>query len=126
MPKKRKLIECKKTQVGKTSIIDEFEGQVRKVVIENPKAKLNYLSITKLRKKLENSYALDSRLEVGVKYVTYFKFEENGTHSLERRYNRDTKTTYRKQLFLETEKGIIFIIEHNGQKNISFIINKLD
>lgn len=126
MPKKRKLIECKKTQIGKTSIIDEFEGQVRKVVIENPKAKLNYLSITKLRKKLENSYALDSRLEVGVKYVTYFKFEENGTHSLERRYNRDTKTTYRKQLFLETEKGIIFIIEHNGQKNISFIINKLD
>lgn len=126
MPKKRKLIECNKTQVGKTSIIDEFEGQVRKVVIENPKAKLNYLSITKLRKKLENSYALDSRLEVGVKYVTYFKFEENGTHSLERRYNRDTKTTYRKQLFLETEKGIIFIIEHNGQKNISFIIKKLD
>lgn len=126
MPKKRKLIECKKTQIGTTSIIDEFGGLIRKVVIDNPRAKLNYLSITKLKRKIENSYALDSRLEVGVKYVTYFKFEENGTHSLERRYNRDTKTTYKKQLFLETEKGMIFIIDHNGQKNISFILNKLD
>jgi hypothetical protein len=126
MPKKRNLIECKETAIGKVSIFEEFDGAVRKVVIHNPKTKWSYLSITKLRKYDGESHELESRIEIGAKYVTYFKYEKNGTHNLERRYNRDTKTTFKKQLFLETEKGVIFVTEYKGEKNINFYIYKLD
>lgn len=125
MPKKRIVINNHESEVGKVTTVDEFDGNVRKVYIENVKAKTNFLSITKNTRKGE-SFLPESRLDVGEKYVIYYRFGVNGEEVFQRRFNRLTKSVFTSTLFTETPKGKLVITDYNGEKNINFTIRKLE
>lgn len=125
MPKKRIVIDSQESAIGTIITVEEFNGEIRKVYIENKKAKTNFLSITKNSKR-EEGFLLDSRLDVGEKYVIYYRFDSSGEEVFQRRFNRLTKSVFTSAVFSKTPNGKLVITDYNGEKNINFTIRKLE
>lgn len=120
MTKKRILTSSTDTAIGLVEVMEEFGGLYQKVRITNETNRSNFSSTTKNRKEGDR-YVVESRLDVGDKYVTYFRYDK-GKVVLEKRFNRVKKTVYVKERVASTEKGDIFLIDCNGQKSINFNI----
>jgi uncharacterized membrane protein len=123
MTKKRILTSSTDTAIGIVEVMEEFGGLYQKVRITNETNRSNFSSTTKNRKE-GDGYVVESRLDVGDKYVTYFRYDK-GKVVLEKRFNRVKKTVYLKERVASTEKGDIFLIEWNGQKSINFNIKNI-
>jgi len=123
MTKKRILTSSTDTAIGLVEVMEEFGGLYQKVRITNETNRSNFSSTTKNRKEGDR-YVVESRLDVGDKYVTYFRYDK-GKVVLEKRFNRAKKTVYVKERVASTEKGDIFLIDYNGQKSINFNINNI-
>lgn len=93
----------------------------RKTYLFNDKNKTNYYTITKELKN-DDTYILSSKLEIGEKYVSYFRYDKEGDLIYERRFNKIIKTTNIKELFIKNENGYIFINEYKKIKSINFKI----
>lgn len=121
---KTKIINVKKNNIGTIQQI-LYKDNVKKTYLYNEKNKSNFYTIIKelYDEKLEKHY-LYSKLEIGEKYLTYFRYSENEI-IFEKRINKEKKTSNIKELFLSTEKGKIFINDYNNEKSINFITNKL-
>lgn len=122
MPKKRILTSTADTVIGTVQVFEEFDGTVQKIVITNNSNRSNFRTITK---NIRNGdvYSVNSRLDIGDKYITYFRYEK-GKIVLEKRFNRTVKSVYIKERVASTENGDVFLIDYNGQKSINFNIKK--
>lgn len=102
-----------------------YGKNVRKTYLFNAKNKTNFYTIIK-DVCLEDSeiFILHSKLEVGEKYITYFKYDTSGEIVYEKRINLIKKTTNIRELFYKTEKGKIFLNNYNNEKTINFTTNK--
>jgi hypothetical protein len=102
-----------------------YGKNVRKTYLFNEKNKTNFYTIIK-DICIENSevFILHSKLEVGEKYITYFKYDTSGEIVYEKRINLIKKTTNIRELFYKTEKGKIFLNNYNNEKTINFTTNK--
>ena len=102
-----------------------YNKNIRKTYLFNAKNKTNFYTIIK-DVCLEDSEIciLHSKLEVGEKYITYFKYETSGEIVYEKRINLIKKTTNIRELFYKTEKGKIFLNNYNNEKTINFTTNK--
>ena len=102
-----------------------YGKNVRKTYLFNAKNKTNFYTIIK-DICIENSeiFILHSKLEVGEKYITYFKYDTSGEIVYEKRINLIKKTTNIRELFYKTEKGKIFLNNYNNEKTINFTTNK--
>lgn len=102
-----------------------YGKNVRKTYLFNAKNKTNFYTIIK-DICIENSeiFILYSKLEVGEKYITYFKYDTSGEIVYEKRINLIKKTTNIRELFYKTEKGKIFLNNYNNEKTINFTTNK--
>lgn len=123
MPKKRILTSTADTVIGTVQVFEEFDGTVQKIVITNNLNRSNFRTITK---NIRNGdvYSVNSRLDIGDKYITYFRYEK-GRIVLEKRFNRTVKSVYIKERVASTENGDVFLIDYNGQKSINFNIKKI-
>jgi hypothetical protein len=107
-----------------------YNGNIRKTYLFNKKNKTNFYTIIKEVDLNENNYVIESKLEVGEKYITYFKYDTSNNLIYERRYNKSKNTTNIRELFYKTDKGKIFLDQYknkdDNQKTINFIAhNKL-
>lgn len=102
-----------------------YNKNIRKTYLFNAKNKTNFYTIIK-DVCLEDSeiFILHSKLEVGEKYITYFKYDTSGEIVYEKRINLIKKTTNIRELFYKTEKGKIFLNNYNNEKTINFTTNK--
>jgi hypothetical protein len=102
-----------------------YNKNIRKTYLFNVKNKTNFYTIIK-DICIENSeiFILQSKLEVGEKYITYFKYDTSGEIVYEKRINLIKKTTNIRELFYKTEKGKIFLNNYNNEKTINFTTNK--
>jgi hypothetical protein len=102
-----------------------YNKNIRKTYLFNAKNKTNFYTIIK-DVCLEDSEIciLQSKLEVGEKYITYFKYDTSGEIVYEKRINLIKKTTNIRELFYKTEKGKIFLNNYNNEKTINFTTNK--
>lgn len=102
-----------------------YSKNVKKTYLFNPKNKTNFYTIIKeINTQKEDLFILYSKLEVGEKYITYFKYDSTGEIIYEKRINLIKKTTNIKELFYKTEKGKIFLNNYNNEKTINFTANK--
>ena len=109
-----------------------YNGDVRKTYLFNKKNKTNFYTIIKeINLNKDDKYIIHSKLEVGERYITYFRYDENNNVVYEKRYNKAKNTTNIRELFYQTEKGKIFLDYYNSgnisQKTINFFTkNKLN
>ena len=102
-----------------------YGKNVRKTYLFNEKNKTNFYTIIKdVYTEINETYVLYSKLEVGEKYITYFKYDFSGEIIYEKRINLIKKTTNIRELFYKTEKGKIFLNNYNNEKTINFTTNK--
>jgi hypothetical protein len=123
MPKKRIMTSTTETAIGTMEVHEEFEGVFQKIRITNQTNRSNFSSTTKNIME-DGVYVPISRLDIGDKYVTYFRYSK-GEVVFERRFNRIIKTVYIKERVASTEKGDVFLIDYNGEKSINFNINNI-
>jgi hypothetical protein len=107
-----------------------YSGDTRKTYLFNEKNKTNFYTIIKeIDFNKDDKYIICSKLEVGEKYITYFRYDENNILVYERRYNKSKNTTNIRELFYQTEKGKIFLDYYKSkntiQKTINFTTKKL-
>lgn len=107
-----------------------YIGDTRKTYLFNEKNKTNFYTIIKeIDFNKDDKYIICSKLEVGEKYITYFRYDENNILVYERRYNKSKNTTNIRELFYQTEKGKIFLDYYKSkntiQKTINFTTKKL-
>lgn len=121
------MAECK---TGDTVTVDELgtikrvlygEKETRKIYYENSKNKSNYKTIIKEKKK-EDKYVICSRLEIGVKYITYYRYDNDGKIEFERRYNRGSGSLNTREVISKTEDGSVILNTYNEEKTITFNI----
>lgn len=122
-------------KTGNTVTTDEL-GTIKKVVYgqkemrrtyyENPKNQSNYKTIIKEIKGKEG-YVMYSRLEIGQKYVTYYRYDNAGKIEYERRYNRRSGSLNTREVISQTEEGSVILNTYNKEKTITFNVknNKL-
>ena len=102
-----------------------YNKNVRKTYLFNEKNKTNFYTIIKENcNESDDTFVLQSKLEVGEKYITYFKYDNSGEIVYEKRINLIKKTTNIRELFYKTEKGKIFLNNYNNEKTINFTTNK--
>ena len=102
-----------------------YNKKIRKTYLFNVKNKTNFYTIIKdICFEDGEIFILHSKLEVGEKYITYFKYDTSGEIVYEKRINLIKKTTNIRELFYKTEKGKIFLNNYNNEKTINFTTNK--
>jgi hypothetical protein len=102
-----------------------YNKNIKKTYLFNAKNKTNFYTIIKdICFEDGEIFILHSKLEVGEKYITYFKYDTSGEIVYEKRINLIKKTTNIRELFYKTEKGKIFLNNYNNEKNINFTTNK--
>ena len=102
-----------------------YNKNIRKTYLFNAKNKTNFYTIIKdICFEDGEIFILHSKLEVGEKYITYFKYDTSGEIVYEKRINLIKKTTNIRELFYKTEKGKIFLNNYNNKKTINFTTNK--
>jgi hypothetical protein len=102
-----------------------YNKNIRKTYLFNAKNKTNFYTIIKdICFEDGEIFILHSKLEVGEKYITYFKYDTSGEIVYEKRINLIKKTTNIRELFYKTEKGKIFLNNYNNEKTINFTTNK--
>jgi len=103
-----------------------YSGCIKKTYLLNEKNRSNFYTIIKeVCGENSDDYFISSKLEIGEKYVTYFKYDQNGEIIYERRYNKSKKKFNTQELFHENENGKILLNNYNNQKTISFTSKKL-
>lgn len=104
----------------------KYSGCIKKIYLYNEKNKSNFYTIIKeICTQNTDEFVLSSKLEIGEKYVTYFKYDQNGDIIYEKRYNKSKKSFNIKELFHENENGKILLNNYNNEKTISFTSKKL-
>lgn len=122
-------------KTGNTITIDELgtikkvlygKGETRKTYYENPKNESNYKTIIKENRR-EDGYVMCSRLDIGVKYVTYYRYDDAGRIEYERRHNRQSGSVNIREVISHTEDGSVILNTYNKEKTITFNVknNKL-
>jgi hypothetical protein len=102
-----------------------YNKKIRKTYLFNVKNKTNFYTIIKdICFEDGEIFILYSKLEVGEKYITYFRYDTSGEIVYEKRINLIKKTTNIRELFYKTEKGKIFLNNYNNEKTINFTTNK--
>jgi hypothetical protein len=102
-----------------------YNKKIRKTYLFNVKNKTNFYTIIKdICFEDGEIFILHSKLEVGEKYITYFKYDTSGEIVYEKRINLIKKTNNIRELFYKTEKGKIFLNNYNNEKTINFTTNK--
>jgi len=126
MPKVKIIHNKKPDNIGTIQKI-VYNNDVKKTYLFNNKNKSNFYTIIKeIQNKNNDEFVVYSKLEVGEKYITYFRFNESGEVTYEKRYNLIKKTTNIKELFYKTENGKIFLNNYNNEKTINFTTNKFE
>ncbi len=101
-----------------------YNGDVRKTYLFNKKNKTNFYTIIKeINLNKDDRYIIHSKLEVGERYITYFRYDENNNAVYEKRYNKAKNTTNIRELFYQTEKGKIFLDYYKSKNTIQKTIN---
>lgn len=103
-----------------------YSGFIKKTYLLNEKNRSNFYTIIKeICSENSDVYILSSKLEIGEKYVTYYRYDHNGEVIYERRYNKSKKTINIQEVFHENENGKILLNNYNNEKTISFTSKKL-
>lgn len=119
MIKSKNNKQITKDEFGTIKTIVYIDEHTRKIYHENRANKSNYKTITKEIRR-EKDFMACSRLEIGEKYVTYYRFDERGVPVFERRYNKVIGSLNVKEVISDTENGSVTLNTHNKEKSINF------